>query len=254
MSASGLGLGNLFDGYSRRARIAPAFIATLPVTLVCMVLIPSLARWNKLWLLATASGMMILIDQLVRDKGRAIQPALWREWGGPPTTQGLRHRGSQNTALLARQHKKLSLLLGEPMPSKRQELRNPQKADEAYETAVKYLISRTRDTTAFRLIFLENCHYGFRRNMLGIRNIGLGVSMTVLLGTLGAVFVSLHGLVVWRAGFALVAVVSLLLGVFWWRVVDSDWVRSAATNYAERLLDSLEVLLPVASEHCGPAR
>ncbi|MEU6516851.1 hypothetical protein [Streptomyces sp. NPDC046978] len=134
------------------------------------------------------------------------------------------------------------------MPNKRQELRNPQKADEAYETAVKYLISRTRDTNAFRLIFLENCHYGFRRNMLGMRTIGLAVSMTVFFGTIGAVYASLYGLVVWRAGFVLVSVISLSLGVFWWKAVNSDWVRNAATDYAERLLDSLDVLLPVSSE------
>ncbi|MFD4001906.1 hypothetical protein [Streptomyces rubiginosohelvolus] len=35
---------------------------------------------------------------------------------------------------------------------------------------------------------------------------------------------------------------SLILAVFWWKAVSSDWVRSAAEDYAERLLDVLDVL------------
>ncbi len=248
MPTSGPGLGQLFDGYSRRARVAPAFITALPVTLLCVVLVPSLANWNRLWLLAVAGGTLILIDQLVRDKGRAIQPALWHSWGGPPATQALRHNGSTNSILLARQHGKLASLLGVPMPSRRQESRNPQKADEAYETAVRYLISRTRDTNIFRLVYLENCHYGFRRNMLGMRKIGLTVSVTVFLGTAGAAIASFYALVVWKVGFVLVSVVSLFLSAFWWKAVNSRWVESAAKCYADRLLESLDVLLPIDSE------
>jgi hypothetical protein len=134
------------------------------------------------------------------------------------------------------------------MPSRRQESRNPQKADEVYEAAVRYLISRTRDTNTFRLIYLENCHYGFRRNMLGMRNIGLTVSVAVFLGTTGAAIASFYALVVWKAGFVLVSVASLLLSAFWWKAVNPTWVKSAATCYADRLLDSLDVLLPIDSE------
>jgi hypothetical protein len=128
------------------------------------------------------------------------------------------------------------------MPSKRQETRNPAKADEAYEVAVRYLISQTRDTSQFRLIFLENCHYGFRRNMLGMRTISLMVSIAVFTASAGGVVASHYGLLVWRPGFALAACVSLGLAIFWWRVVNPDWVKSSAADYAERLLDALDVL------------
>ncbi|WP_331452983.1 hypothetical protein [Streptomyces sp. SS162] len=213
-----------------------------------MVLIPSLANWNKLWLLLVASGALALIDHIVRDKGRKVQGDLWDSWGGPPTTQALRHAGAVNQALLSRRHKQLSLLLEEQMPNRRQELRNPQKADEKYEMAVRYLIARTRDTSRFHLVFLENCHYGFRRNMYGMRAVGLVISLSVGAGTLGTLAASLYDFVVWKSGFAVVSVISFLLFVFWWRVVNSAWVRSAANNYAERLLDSLDVLLPIESE------
>ncbi|MFF0793288.1 hypothetical protein [Streptomyces spiralis] len=238
----GSSIGHLFDGYSRKARLAPAFIVAFPVTLLCVALIPTLVNWNKLWLLAVASGTVILVDQLVRDRGRAIQPGLWGAWGGPPATQALRHSGAKNLTLLARRHQKLATLLDQPMPTKRQELRNPAKADEVYEMAVKYLISQTRDTAQFRLVFLENCHYGFRRNMLGVRSLGLAISIFVCAATVGAVAASYYGLLVWKIGFALVAIVSLALSLFWWKLVNSDWVKSAASDYAERLLEVLDVL------------
>ncbi|MFF9083458.1 hypothetical protein ACF1BR_27615 [Streptomyces rubiginosohelvolus] len=121
-------------------------------------------------------------------------------------------------------------------------MRNPVKADESYEVAVKYLISQTRDTSEFRLIFLENCHYGFRRNMLGIRPIGLTVSIIFFLAGVGGIVASHYGIVVWKSGFILTSCASLILAVFWWKAVSSDWVRSAAEDYAERLLDALDVL------------
>lgn len=235
-------MSHLFDGYSRKARLAPAFIGAFPVILVCVALIPALINWKKLWLLLVASGAVILVDQLVRDRGRAIQPGLWESWGGPPTTSALRHNGARNQTLLTRRHQRITTLIDQPIPSRRQEARNPAKADEAYEVAVKYLISQTRDTSEFRLVFLENCHYGFRRNMLGIRPIGLAVSVTAFLASMGGIVASHYGLIIWKDGFAVTACASLGLVFFWWRVVNSEWVKSAANDYAERLLDALEVL------------
>lgn len=245
---TGSNLSNIFDGYTRRARLAPAFIATLPVSMICIAVIPNFANWHKLWLLVLSSGAIGLIDQIVREKGRKMQSRLWQSWGGPPAEQALRHRGSTNPKLRARRHRQLALLLGQEMPSRRQEARSPDKADQAYEMAVRYLISRTRDTATFRLVFLENCQYGFRRNMLGMRTVGLFVSTSTCIATLGFAVGSFYGLPIWSLGFTLVAAASLILTLIWWRVVNPDWVRAAARDYAERLLDSLDSLLPVEAQ------
>lgn len=245
-------LGQIFDGYSRRARIAPAFIVSMPITFTCVVLIPTLANWNKLWLLATTAGVTVIADHLVRDRGRKLQPELWASWGGPPATKALRHRDAGNTTMLLRRHGQLEKLLDMSMPTRRQEASNPAKADEKYEVAVKYLISRTRDTATYRLIFLENCHYGFRRNMLGVRPTGLAASLTVLAGSIAVLGLSFYGLTIWRLGFCLVASVSLTLSYFWLKVVRPDWVRSAAECYAERLFESLDTLTPIKVEQTPP--
>ena len=39
----------------------------------------------------------------------------------------------------------------------------------------------TRDTSRFPLVFAENANYGFRRNLWGLRPIGTGVAVVLLL-------------------------------------------------------------------------
>ncbi|MFJ5915765.1 hypothetical protein ACIQFW_08200 [Streptomyces ardesiacus] len=62
---------------------------------------------------------------------------------------------------------------------------------------------------------------------------------------------SFHGVVVWRLGFALIAFQALSLSIFWLRVVSRDWVRSSAECYAERLIESVDTLMPLSVDQ-GP--
>jgi membrane protein implicated in regulation of membrane protease activity len=84
--------------------------------------------------------------------------------------------------------------------------------------------------------------------MLGMRTVGLFISTSASTATLGLAIGSFYGLPIWKLGFTLVAAASLMLTLIWWRVVNSDWVRDAARDYAERLLDSLDVLLPIEAQ------
>ena len=70
-------------------------------------------------------------------------------------------------------HKKLSELLnGTAIPTPQDEKRDPERADQVYDACVSCLIERTRDKTRFRLLFEENCNYGFRRNLWGMKPLG----------------------------------------------------------------------------------
>ncbi|MEU8959549.1 hypothetical protein AB0C93_35275 [Streptomyces sp. NPDC048518] len=75
-----------------------------------------------------------------------------------------------------------------------------------------------------------------------MRTIGLSISLVVCVACTAGVVAYFYGLLVWETGFALAAGVSLGLALFWWRIVNAEWVRSAANDYAERLLDALDVL------------
>src|SRR5271165_4313391 len=69
-------------------------------------------------------------------------------------------------------------------------------ADQVYQSGVRWLLNHTRpaDNKKFDLLFRENVAYGFRRNALGTKPIGILISV-------GSVFWILlkEGAIVWPA-------------------------------------------------------
>jgi hypothetical protein len=236
--------GRALDAYSIRARWAPVFLVVLPPLILCFSLVPGLSAWNKLWPLLGAASLVILVDQLGRDGGRRLQPALWDSWGGAPTTAALRYRDAANPVLLARQHERIAAITGHALPTADEERADPAGADHAYQAAIAVLIARTRGRRReYPLIFAENCNYGFRRNMLGLRPWGRLLSAAAGLLALAAIAARLAGLENIPLGLAGVDLaVSAAATVIWWRVVTSGWVQPVARAYAERLLEAAETL------------
>lgn len=94
-----------------------------------------------------------------------------------------------------------------------------------------------------QLIFAENCNYGFRRNMLGLRK--WGALLAAATGILAAAGVAsgLAGLVKIPVDLmAVVLIVSIAATAIWRRVVTPDWVRRVGCSYAERLIEASETL------------
>jgi hypothetical protein len=239
-----IGAGRALDAYSIRARWAPVFLVAFPPLTLCIALIPGLQAWHKLWPLLSAAGIVILVDQLGRDGGKRLQPALWASWGGAPTTTALRHRDAPNPVLLARQHERIAAIVGHALPTADEERADPAAADHVYQAAIAVLIARTRGRrTEYPLIFAENCNYGFRRNMLGLRPWGKLLAAAAGVLALAAISAGLAGLVnvpLALAGAVLVA--SAAAAMLWWRVVTPNWVQPVACAYAERLLEAAETL------------
>jgi hypothetical protein len=246
------GIGGLFDAYSRHARLAPLFYVAAPILLFCITIVPALTAWYRLVPLAVTAGSLILFDQLGRDRGRRLQPQLWASWGGAPTTVALRHRETSNAVLLARRHDQLKVLTGQALPTRRQEQQNPAKADQAYEAAAAYLRAHTRDHDKFPLVFAENRNYGFCRNMLGLRPLGLGAAVVASVAASAALTLSI--LEIGRlpiAGAAVALSISFAAIVLWWRIVTPEWVRPKAEAYAQRLLEAVEVLVLARNGQSG---
>ena len=64
-------------------------------------------------------------------------------------------------------------------PDAGQEKSNPAKADEAYQSGAHWLLDHTRpdDGKKFDLLFRDNVTYGFRRNALGVRPLGIVIAI-----------------------------------------------------------------------------
>lgn len=93
------------DTYTHRARLYPAFIATLPIFFGLLAWFPE-GAWDPktLYSLLAGSGGLFLVAQLSRYLGKRQERDLFASWGGPPTTSQLRLRGARNRALVERYH------------------------------------------------------------------------------------------------------------------------------------------------------
>lgn len=233
----------LFDHYSFRARLQPALVTLLPLALGVFAWIGTGQKWASAgWTLFGTAGGTYLLAMLARNQGKQLEPGLWQSWGGAPTTQCLRHAGTANPVMRERWHKYLSKLLGKSFPTAQEETDNPNGADQIYEASVKLLINKTRDTKKFPLVYKENVHYGFCRNLYALRNLGIGASLIGLIASGAAGIWFAHTAAPQTAAWVC-AVASVFLLIWWVFKIDSAWVKVPAFAYADRLLESTENLV-----------
>ena len=234
-------MNKLLDIYTRRARLQPPVLVALPLGIATLAWFPNgLEGWGVLWGLIVWSGGTALIAQIGRDAGKKKEPKLFEMWGGKPTTRMLRHRDPSNKVILERRHRKLQELMRNlRIPTPEEEQTNPDAADDVYETCATFLREKTRDKNKYKLVFEENCNYGFRRNLWGMKPLGISLAI-VGLAAVVALFVLKKGSVPPVAIPCGIGNLLLLLGwIFWFK---TDWVRIPAEAYSERLLDSCENL------------
>lgn len=192
--------------------------------------------------------MATLLAQFGRDRGKRKEAELYRRWGGKPSTVLLRHAtGSFNRHTLARYHRRLSELLPElRLPSESDEAAEAAKCDEVYEACGDYLLSQTRDTTRFRLLFQENINFGFRRNLWAMKPTGVVMSLAGMAIT-GGLLVARTEAGKWpEAGLMLGLAIDTLMLVWWLVVIRPDWVRLPADAYARQLLACIDQIEPKA--------
>ncbi len=228
----------MIDGYSIQARLTPVLISVLPLLVLGAVALPGLAVSERVLVLALMAALCPLFDQLGRIRGRRSQSMRFEAWGGRPTTQMLRWRGSESLVIQAHRHEVIERVTGTLLPTAAEEEADPAAADQAYEAAVRVLRTLTAE---FRLVQAENRNYGFRRNLYGLRPWGY---LSILISFL------ILGMWAWLSPSAArqLPVLGILVGVnlaqlaFWVAVVGEPWVREAAWTYAECLIDQVDRL------------
>jgi hypothetical protein len=178
-----------------------------------------------------------LAGQLGADFGKRLEKRLWRQWGGAPTTRFLRHSNHEfNQITRERVHEKLREL-GLHVPSTDEQERDPPAADVHYESCTEELIRRTRDSARFPLVFKGLTDYGFRRNLLGLKPLGLPISIVAFLACVLSAWVGwdMQKPPAVAVGAALLTAGLLLSWVVW---VNEKTVGLAANRYARFLLEA----------------
>ncbi|MDA8187504.1 MAG: hypothetical protein M0T85_05125 [Dehalococcoidales bacterium] len=248
-------VGKITDRYEREARLYPVLLALFPLIVMLGLLYgPKSTVLTGVVMLAASCGGVYLLTSVSRELGKRLETGLYKDWGGKPSTQLLRHRDARIEAVTKqRYHAFLSGEINTPFPSREQETANPQAADDIYESSVRWLLNQIRDTTKFGLLFNENIAYGFRRNALGLKPLGLAsalISMAWVLLTQNEVIYSnamplfnVQTAVVMLPEPAIISLaVSMLMIVIWLLFFTRERVRSAAFAYAEMLLRACDVL------------
>jgi hypothetical protein len=189
-------------------------------------------------------GGAFFLTQLARDAGKRHEVSLFEKWGGLPSITIFRHRDVRLDAITkARYHKKLAGLVKEAKaPSPEQEKADPAAADAVYAAWSNYLRVNTRDTKKFGLLFQENVAYGYRRNVWGLRAMGIKTSLAslVVCGVrLYCVYSKSGEIDAALVAAAAFAAIMLLLWIF---LFSGDWVRIPADAYAARLAECVETL------------
>lgn len=239
-----------FDRYTFQARVLPMYVVILPLGTAFAALYPNVSLPELFGALVVVPGALaMLLSQIGRDAGYRKQHQLWERWGGAPTTQFLRHRNETfNPVLRQRYHERLaSLCPNVTIPSPEDEEQDPEAADQVYQACVRHLIAKTRDRERFPLVFKENVNYGFRRNLWGMKPLGIMTSVTSTVAVGSQLWQHRSGLASAPAELVVGAAVTLALLGIWVLWVTPDWVRIPANAYAERLLEASEELQPQQS-------
>jgi hypothetical protein len=234
------------DPYERHARLSPGLLALLPVAVDVLALsLRKVPIVSALASMLTTIGGPIVLAGLVRQRGLRLQEVLFRGWGGASTTRRLRLAGAEpNDAVRNQRRTHLEGLAATRLPTREEELREPESSDSRYDAAVAILREKTRDGGKFRLVSAENRSFGFERNLLAMRPVGLGVALGSLVVLAGAAVIKTLSAVPSIAPLDLgigVLVDVAILG-FWWRFPTDARVRLAGDKYADQLLNAAAVL------------
>lgn len=254
-----LGVGDLFDTYGRQARLFPGLLTIFCPLILVLAWYPSLLLTSigaALVTIASTCGLLYGLASLARTKGKEVEERLLQEWGGWPTTHLLRHSSSLEPATRARYHRFLSSNVpGMSIPSADKERMDPAAADASYASAVRWLKEHTRGAD-FSLLLRENSQYGFRRNLRGMRSLGIWLCSTALSVSLLITVLRLNPLFAsgdWSWGAASQAVGSVASSVLpaaglnaiaiyvWVTFVTDDWVKRGAYQYAYALLATCDL-------------
>lgn len=244
------------DPYDRQARLYPALLAIAPAVLTASSLYGAHASLlTSGAAILVSCGIMFWFSNLARDRGKMLEPSLFSEWGGKPSVQLLRYRDTYIDSVTKRRyHAALSAGMRIEFPSPELESNDSSHADAVYESATKWLLERTRDTRRHALLFKENVSYGFRRNMLGLKPIGVGIALIALLWALAAsgiaraidLSASLDRIL--APAYLISIAGSVLLLLMWLAGTTNERVRIVAFAYAERLLAACETIDDAKSE------
>jgi hypothetical protein len=247
------------DPYTLRARLSPAILGAAPA-FAAVALFISWTQFSLSNTIATAGlvALLFALADIARRSGKKIQPELYAELGGMPSTTMFRH--SDPTFDAAAKALYIAFLAGKingTAPTEAQEQADLVGADAFYARCGDWLRENTRNTKKFNILFNENVTYGFRRNLLGMKWWALAINLLVVIVTGGVLY---HGSVPYQdikhveGRVVVVFVVAILHALYIGFGVSRAATAEAAKSYARQLILSCETLIAKAKPVAAAAK
>ena len=229
------------DSYDLQARHAPAVFSIAPMIIVAIALVPGLGDLKIVG--GTVAGAVVIALQfmavrLARSAGRARQDALYRSWGGQPTTAMLRYSDTRLNPRTKEIYRERLRRLGRvfPIPDEREEQSNPQEADLKIGAAIDEICRRAKEQ-GVKAVHRENINYGASRNAYGLRPFGLGICVTAA-GVLAINIALRGGFVPIPLEIVILATIGIIAAA-WVFGFTADSVRHHAEAYALALFEAI---------------
>lgn len=188
----------------------------------------------------TIAGMPILalpfwiMNPLVHDRGKAYAKRKYQN--GAPSTVALRlcsNAGYQTTS----RRERIQKITGVRLASKAAELARPDEADARIIEAVDDLRAKLRNHPKCQVLRKELRAYGFWRNIVGNRKLGLGISALSLVASVGGMW--LMGA---KPGNVIALFAALVMCWFWLAVAQDERFIAAGERYSDELFRSMAYL------------
>jgi hypothetical protein len=237
----------VFDAYSVRARLLPAILGMAPALAAILLLIP----WKEFGLYSVATGVAMLglvyaLSDWARRRGQALEPELYEELGGKPSVT-MMYRSDQTLDSVSKDRYRtfIASQIKTPEPSEITERNDRASANSFYELAGTWLRTQTRDRKKFPILFDENCSYGFRRNLLGVKGAALALNLLVVVTCAGVLSrgewlqfdADVHKRIL------VVLLVTATHALYFLLAVRQRDVSAASRTYARELILSCETLM-----------
>lgn len=231
------------DKYSLSARVYPMIIVLLPIVILGIAYSFEYEKIQQtLSALGITAALTYFLSNIGRDQGKKKEGALWESWGGAPTSQLF---SFSNDVLDTLTKERYHVRMDELSESKSDlDYKNStlEELGDTYKSWTKILITKTRDTSVYPLIFKELVSYGFRRNLWGLKP--FGVIVTIMCSAGSSIFQIVkyghENLFEYTTSFYVSELALIALLFVWVFVINAGWVRIPAFGYAERLLEAVD--------------
>lgn len=191
---------------------------------------------------------MSFLSTVISNMGNAIQKVYFERWGGAPTTTLIMPESEEMDRYTKQRYFKW---LNSKIPDLNLLLDSDDKSDlqQKIRSATNFLREYTRDTKKYSAVYRDNVAYGFSRNLVAVRYIGITVSIISIMINVGAMFFSaglwLHSETISAGEFGPVEIVALVVSVLSVAllvfVTNECFVKQRAFRYARSLYEVREM-------------